>query len=191
MNIQAIAAYQYQTHNYCLKPSFNGLLFNTKSLSKQNISKMKDGIIGKVEVEGINENKVLLNVEKFVDKSGLEYYAILDKTDAILGEIELKPTITSDTKHVWIEHLISHYSRFMEWGGYKEIGTRLMQIALKRSEEAGCDGNIELFTTKIGEDFYIKTGFKKFFPNNSRYQQHRMYLTQEGKQQLKTKYGGL
>ena len=152
---------------------------------------MKDGIIGQIEVKGINDKKVLLDVEKFVDKFGLEYYAILDKSGGILGEIEFKPTITNDTKYVWIEHFVSHYSRYLEWGNYKEIGTRLMQIALKRSEEAGCEGNIELFTTETGENFYKKIGMETFFPVLNSRQQHRMYLTQDGKQRLKTLYGGL
>ena len=191
-NIQTIAAiYQNKTNNYYSKPTFNGVLLNTKSLSKQNIGKMKDGIIGKIEAKSIDGKKVLLDVDKFVDKFGLEYYTILDKSGGILGEIELKPIITNDAKHVWIEHLVSHYSRYLEWGNYKGIGTRLMQIALKRSEEAGCDGNIELFTTEIGKDFYKKIGMETFFPVYNSHQQHRMYLTQEGKQKLKALYGGL
>ena len=191
-NIQTIATiYQNKTNNNYPKTTFNGLLLNTKSLSKQNIGKMKDGIIGKIEVKSIGDKKVLLDVEKIVDKFGLEYYAVLDKSGGILGEIEFKPTITNDTKHVWVEHLVSHYSSFMKLGNYTEIGTRLMQIALKRSEEAGCDGNIELFTTEIGKSFYEKIGMETFFPLLNSRQQHRMYLTQDGKQKLKTLYGGL
>ena len=198
MNIQAISIYNYQSsrYKYQTKPTFNGLFSKTKSLSKLNIGSLPDGIIGQVKVLNKNGKEVVFDVLKNVEDSGLEIYKIIDKKRNILGDIEFKPTIEGNTKHIWVEHLVNHSSLYHKYrneslGNYTGIGTRLMQIALKRSKEAGCNGDIELFTTKTGKDFYKKIGLKDYLSDYSYYRQHKMYLPEENKEFLANRYGGL
>ena len=198
MNITAITPnyYQNKPYNYYSKPSFNGVFLNAKTIGKCNIGKMPDGIIGKVKVKNLENKDGFFDVQKYVEYAGLEHYAIQDKRGNILGEIEFMPVKTNESKHIWVEHLVSHSSLYHKYkdeylGDYKGIGTRLMQIAYKRSLESGCEGNIELFSTNNAIDFYKKLGMKDYLSNYSKYQQHRMYLPEEGKSFLSDKYGGL
>jgi len=198
MNIQSISAYSYQNnrYQYQTKPTFNGLFSKTKLLSNLNIGSLPDGIIGKIKVFDKNGKEVLFDVFKNVEDSGLEIYKILDKKRNILGDIEFKPTIEGNIKHIWVEHLVNHSSLYHKYrneslGDYTGIGTRLMQIALKRSYETGCRGDIELFTTTTGKDFYRKIGLKDYLSEYSYFQDHRMYLPEENKRYLAERYGGL
>ena len=81
---------------------------------------------------------------------------------------------------------------------YKDVGTRLLQIAQRRSDEGRCEGNIKLVSMPESINWYIdRMGFKRVSPpeensymiqvNNS----NLLYLPDENKERLSSLRGGL
>ena len=76
---------------------------------------------------------------------------------------------------------------------YKHIGTRLLQIAQRRSDESLCNGNIELIAKneKAVLAFYKRLGFEQpalITPFTNPYYLH---LPPQAKEPLSKMYGGL
>lgn len=172
-------------------------------LTHTNIGMAKNGLIGKVEVLKATGDKVFLNVFK---QGGFlkEYYFLKDDVDNIIGEIELrvkkainydKVAYPQDPSHVYVE-LLRNYSDpktpFYRKGleEYKHIGARLLQIAQRRSDEAQCNGNIELISRIESFNFYYALNFKNTdiaWGGNP----YRLYLPPEAKEPFSKRYGGL
>lgn len=190
----------YQTKS--LNNSFKGVM-PVETIKHCNIGMMPNGLIGKVGVKKTSGENVFLNVFKNANSLS-EIYCIRDNLENVIGLIELKIKkfqnydkleTTQDPSHVFVETLRNfsnpntpYYVKGLE--EYKKIGTRLMQIAQRRSDEALCNGNIELISKNESLDFYNKLGFqnmKTFWGGNP----NKMYLPPESKKDFSQKYGGL
>ena len=144
-----------------------------------------------------------------------EHYAIVDENNEILGEIELtikkyppesfnRTFYETDPSHVFVNELKNYsnpttpYHR-KELEYHKDIGTRLMQIAQRRSDEALCNGNIKLISKNESKNWYKNViGMREEYPIQP-YSQFKitvhnpnsMYLPPESKEPLSQLQGGL
>ena len=204
MRIQA-TPYKYYSNsslNYSTKPSFK-VSIPVETIKYCNIGMMHNGLIGKIKTLKANGEEAFLNVYKHANYLK-ELYFIKDDADQVIGEIDLrikkavdydKTEFPHDPSHVFIETL-RNYSNpktpFYRKGldEYKGIGTKLLQIAQRRSDEACCNGNIELISKIESFDFYFKLGFKN---SNLKWgaNPNKMYLPPEAKEPLSKLYGGL
>ena len=198
--------YQYYSNikqNVSTKPTFKAIT-PVETLTHCNIGMMPNGLIGKVRVMNANGKEAFLNVFKNANPLS-EIYLLRDDLEQTIGLIELKIKkildydkleYSQDPSHVFVDTLRNfsnprtpYYTKGLE--EYTSIGTRLMQIALKRSNEARCNGNIELiFKNGDSEKFYHRLGLKNmngFWWNNP----NKMYLPPESKESLSKMYGGL
>ena len=201
MKINPVSFYQ-NNYTYKTTPNFRGMPIET--IKHYNVGMMSDGIIGKVKVFKKNGQEAFLNVDKFADKYGNETYMLKDKMGNIIGEMDIKitkpksfngVTFSGDPSHVLIEFLCNHSNPNTEYyteglEEYKSIGTRLLQIAQRRSDEALCNGEIKLYSKNSSKDFYKKLGFVqeldwKGKPTNE------MYLPPEAKEPFSRLKGGL
>lgn len=192
----------YKVSNYSTKPTFKGGI-PVETIKNCNIGMMPNGLIGKIKTLKANGEEAFLKVYKHANYLK-ELYFIKDDKEQVVGEIELrikkalnydKTEFTQDPSHVFVETLRNYsnpstpyYRNGLE--EYKGIGTRLLQIAQRRSDEACCNGNIELISKLESSDFYFKLGFK----NTSLVwgaNPHKMYLPPEAKEPLSRFYGGL
>ena len=177
-----------------------------ETIKHYNIGIMPDGYIGKIKTNFSSGEEVFLNLFKRKDCDG-EIFYLKDDFDRIIGEmkIKIKKFINydrvmndCDPSHVFVDEL-RNYSNpntpYYRTGlkEYKHIGTRLLQIAQRRSDESFCNGNIELIAKGNKEvlAFYDKLGFRKppflmKFEN-----QGKRYLPPENKEALSKIYGGL
>lgn len=188
--------------NYSTNTSFKSVL-PVETIKNCNIGMMKNGYIGKVQVMKANGELAYLNVFKSANSIS-EIYFLRDSLEQAIGFIELKIkkfqdydkfTFPQDPSHVFVETLRNfsnsrtpYYTQGLE--EYKNIGTRLMQIAQRRSDEAMCNGNIELISKNESLNFYKKIGFKNsstFWGENP----NKMFIPPEAKEPLSKKYGGL
>lgn len=186
------------------KPSFKG--FNpVETIKHYNIGMRNNGVIGKVRVRKVNGEETFLNVMKNVTNSSDETYQLQEKYGKVVGEIVIKIKkafdydrleFPEDPSHVFVETL-RNYSRkdtpYYRQGldEYKDIGTRLLQIAQRRSDECCCNGNIKLISKNESKKFYEKLGFKEM-PKAYNYRiQNWMYLPPEAKEPLSKLTGGL
>lgn len=201
MNIQNVTA-NYLLHNSVKSPanqSFAGFC-PVETIKHYNVGMMANGIIGKVRVLKANGEQVFLDVEKCVSSLG-ENYKLKDSVGKIIGEINLKIRKSEwgtekDCGHIFVDELRNYsnpstpyYSAGLE--EYKEIGTRLLQIAQRRSDECLLNGNIELISKNESMPFYKKLGFKQM-PFVSKFcNPNKMYLPPEAKEHLSKMYGGL
>ena len=174
-----------------------------ETLKHVNIGMSKNGFIGKVKALKVNGEEALLNVYKYASFLK-EVYFLKDEAENVIGEIEIrikkaqdydKTAFPSDPSHVFVE-ILRNYSDpktpFYREGlkEYKQIGTRLLQIAQRRSDEALCNGNIELISKLESFDFYYKLGFKNLnlaWGANP----YKLYLPPEAKEPLSKRYSGL
>lgn len=183
------------------QPSFKGI----QTLTHCNIGSMADGIIGKVKAAKKSGEEVYLDVMKVKCGSGDETYQLRDQIGRIIGEIELRIKkvppgydwidCAEDPSYVFIEYL-RNYSRkdtpYYKEGleEYKDIGTRLLQIAQRRSDEAMCGGNIKLISKNESKGFYEKLGFRREdcgpWGNPNKY-----YLPPDAKEPFSRRSGGL
>lgn len=188
-------------------PSFKGIN-PVETIKHYNVGMMPDGIIGKVRVFKKNGEEAFLNVMKIKCSTNQETYMLKDKYGKIIGEMDIKINkannydrlaFTEDPSHVFVDFLMNHsnpntpyYKKGME--EYKDIGTRLLQIAQRRSDEACCNGNIRLHSKKDSKEFYKKLGFAEepVSPyDTQRGTQNRMYLPPDAKEPFSRRDGGL
>ena len=124
------------------------------ALTYTNIGSCLEGYIGKVAVRKGREGATL-NVFKKFKENAVENYTIKNDVGDIIGTIDIsirkykqEPWERTDPSHVFVDELRNfsnpntpYYKQGLDY--YKDIGTRLLQIAQRRSDEAQCQGNIK------------------------------------------------
>ena len=180
---------------------------NIHSLSRLNIGTASEGYIGKVKVrKGLNT--VFLDVYKKILGNSTENYTIQNDKNDIIGNINLliiKPLDVSwnsnVSQYVFVDELrnFSHpqtpyHNKKLEY--FKDIGTRLLQIAEQRSYEANCDGNIKLVSKQESMQWYKDIiGMKQEYPiipgQPYFHNPNLMYLPAESKEKIAKLQGGL
>ena len=196
----------FSRNNY-FSPNFQGK-FSYETIANSNIGASLNGYIGNITVRTGDNLKSLLKVYKSASANS-EEYRILDKSNKIIGIMDM--IIRKDytnyynpqpyNSHVFVQNLYNfstpktpYHNKALE--KYKDIGTRLLQIALKRSEESGCSGNIKLIAKEESKPFYLNTiRMKEEFPLGSPERKfnnpNTMYLPQEFQEHLRNLQGGL
>ena len=176
-----------------------------ETITHYNLGIMPNGFIGKVKVLKANNEEAFLNVFKQASELS-EIYKLKDNLDRIIGQIEFKPRKymsyndygnLEDSSHIFVDEL-RNFSRpgtpyhIKGLDEYKQVGVRLMQIAQRRSDECGLNGNIELISKNESKNvFYEKLGFRQY-PFLSPYvNPNKMYLPAEAKEPFSKMYGGL
>lgn len=205
MKIQPLAIqHNYnKTFNYSTEPMFKGGL-PVETIKHYNLGIMSNGYVGKVKVLKSTGEEAFLNVFKQATFLS-EIYKLQDDLNRVIGKIELKPKkfenyckfeYKEDPSHIFVEEL-RNYSRpgtpyhIKDLEEYKQVGLRLMQIAQRRSDECGFNGNIELVSKDESMPFYEKIGFKKV-PFVSIYvNPNKMYLPPDAKEPFSRMNGGL
>lgn len=185
------------------EPTFKASL-PVETIKHYNLGMMSNGYVGKVKVLRANNEEVLLNVFKQAQYFK-EIYRLQDDFGKVIGKIELKikkfeqsdNCVSNDvSNHIYVEEL-KNYSRpdtpyYMKGlEEYKQIGVRLLQIAQRRSDECGLEGNIELIAKNEAIPFYEKIGFKRIIPKFSYMNPNKMYLPAEAKEPFSKLYSGL
>lgn len=188
-------------------PIFKGIN-PVETIKHCNIGSMADGIIGKVKVLKKNGEEAFLNVIKNRSSSNSETYFLRDDLNRTIGEIDIKIKkaydydryeFPEDPSHVFVDYLRNYSAPNTPYHNpvldeYKEVGTRLLQIAQRRSDEACCMGNIKLVSKDESKGFYEKLGFR-FEPQPTYLRfvgnQNQMYLPPESKEPLSKLNGGL
>ena len=139
-----------------------------KSFLPADIGSCAEGLIGKVRVRKADNTECYLNVYKKMLYGSNENYSIKNENGDILGEIILavkkytnydKLNSGKDPSHVFVSTLMNYsnpktpyYNKQLEC--FKDVGTRLMQIALKRSQESNCNGQIKLVAKNESKPWY-------------------------------------
>jgi len=205
MKIYNTTPYQYNYSKACQfekasSPSFQALISHQR-LTHCNIGMMENGIIGSVGVL-LNGKNSFLNVVKSAGPSGQETYMLKDTLGRIIGEMDMKINYSNgydnNVSHVFVEHLANHSRPNTEefvstLPHYEGVGTRLMQIAQRRSDEAGCRGEVYLHSKEKAKPFYKKLGLQ-LAPCEYEYERrgsNKMYLPPEAKEPLSKMLGGL
>ena len=188
-------------------PSFCGV----QTLTHTNIGMCAEGFIGKIRVRLAEGGESFLNV--FKNKNcDWEEYKVMDDFNNLIGEAQIKIKKfanydrfehKSDPSHVFVDTLRNYSTprtpyHNSELPHYKDIGTRLLQIAQRRSDEANCCGNIKLIAKNESKPFYKNVIHMReeyqFEPNSPlRFFQNpnTMYLPPEWKEPLSRLHGGL
>ena len=188
-----------------IRPSFRQNIPQT--LTHTNIGSCLEGYIGKVRVRHGNNN-AFLNVFKKYKLSNVENYTIQDDMGRIIGTIDIvirklqmSPWDDKDMSHVFVDELKNfsnpstpYYTKGLEY--YKDIGTRLLQIAQRRSDECLCNGEIKLISKNESMDWYRNViGMRQEYPPRPgiRYfhNPNALYLPPENKEPLSRLQGGL
>lgn len=130
---------------------------NIQTLTHTNIGSCLEGYIGKIRVRK-TDGEVYLNVfKKYIGRDAENYVIQNDKNEAV-GSINVfirksqpNPWDKTDPSHVFVDELRNfskpdtpYHNPKLEY--FKDIGTRLLQIAQRRSDEANCCGNIKLIS---------------------------------------------
>ena len=181
-------------------PNFCAMI-SSQSLKHANIGMMENGIIGRVGVLK-NGKETFLNVVKSAGASGQETYMLKDMLGKIVGEMDIKIEKASaygdKISHVFVEHLANHSRPNTEEfvsgiPHYQGVGTRLLQIAQRRSDESGCRGEIYLHSKEAAKEFYEKLGSEKIPMNGISNKRgcNRLYLPPMAKEPLSKMNGGL
>ncbi len=148
-------------------PSFTGI----QTLTHTNIGSCMEGYIGKVRVRrGSDKSETFLNVFKKYIGYNEENYSLKNDFGDLVGEMNIKikkfqPGSWSefeykeDPSHVFVDELRNYskpdtpyYRQGLEY--MKDVGTRLLQIAQRRSDEAMCNGNLKLIAKNESKMFY-------------------------------------
>ena len=202
MRINPVNFYQ-NNYIYQTKPNFKSAPVET--IKNYNIGMMADGVIGMVKVFKKNGQEAFLKVDKFSDSYGNESYMLKDKLDNIIGEMDItikkisnygkEMGLPADFRHVFVQFLCNHSNPKTEYytsglEEYKGIGTRLLQIAQRRSDEALCNGEIRLSSKYRARDFYKKIGFISELDSIGK-ETSRMFLPPHAKEPFSKLYGGL
>lgn len=189
-----------------------------ETLKYTNIGSCLEGFIGKVRLrKAENGGEYFADVFKRHIGHNAENYSIKNEAGQILGEIDIfirkylpgsydSFTYKDDPSHVFVDNLRNYsnpkspyYRQGLEY--MKDIGTRLLQIAQRRSDEAQCVGNIKLISKGESKDWYKNViGMVEEFPlvqNNGfkfRFQinnPNAMILPPHSKEPLSRLQGGL
>lgn len=209
-----IERYQYITpHNYVKNPvvAFKHNA-GVPSLKNINIGAASDGLIGKIRVRNSKNDECFLDVVKKIIIDGYENYSVINESGNFVGEVILKPQkytnydtlyYSSDPSHVFVCNLFNYsnpatpYYKNIEQ--YKDVGIRLLQIALQRSYETMCNGNIKLVSKNESKEWYKKViGMTEEFPETTngpyRFSIHNpnsMILLPEAREHLLNLHGGI
>ena len=212
MEITRFTQPNINTKIYSSKFSSKKVAFGHKipTLTHTNIGSCLEGYIGKVAVrKGNNNEEVFLNVFKKFKENSIENYTIQDDKNKIVGSIDLivkKLPINhwdkNDPSHVFVDELRNfsnpntpYYTQGLEY--FKDIGTRLLQIAQKRSDEGCCNGNIKLIAKNESLNWYKNIiGMKQEFPpipgvKFNIHNPNQLYIPAESKEPLSRLHGGL
>lgn len=186
--------------------SFTGS-FIPDALTHVNIGNKPQGYIGKIKVRLAEGGEAVLNVFKRIPMPNKERYTIKNDYDELIGQMDITIkkynsndydhlTYPSDPSHVFVDELknFSHpetpyYTKGLTY--HKDIGTRLLQIAQRRSDEAQCCGNIRLVSKGESKKWYLniigmrQENFSKFSNQNM------LYLPPENKEPLSRLKNGL
>ena len=177
-------------------------------LTHTNIGSCLEGFIGNISVRKGNEN-VALNVFKKFKENAIENYTIKNNNGDVLGNIDISikkyqqsPWERTNPSHVFVDNLRNfsnpntpYYKSGLEY--HKDIGTRLLQIAQRRSDEAMCQGNIKLISKGESLDWYKNViGMRQEFPpiagmKFNIHNPNQLYLPPENKEPLSRLQGGL
>ena len=185
-----------------------------ETLTHTNIGSCLEGYIGKVRVRDASNNERFVNVFKKYLCEGYENYSLKTDADELLGEInltvrKLNPSYTpygcsGDPSHVFVAELRNYsnpttpyYKKGLEY--HKDIGTRLLQIAQRRSDEGQCMGNIKLISKNESKNWYknVIGMTEEFQPEQNhgfRFRVHNpnaMILPPHAKEPLSRLQGGL
>ena len=178
------------------------------ALTHTNIGSCLEGYIGKVAVRKGREGATL-NVFKKFKENAVENYTIKNDIGDIIGTIDIsirkykqEPWERTDPSHVFVDELRNfsnpntpYYKQGLDY--YKDIGTRLLQIAQRRSDEAQCQGNIKLISKGESLNWYKSViGMRQEFPpipgmKFNIHNPNQLYLPPENKEPLSKLQGGL
>ena len=183
-----------------------------QKLKNINIGEVYDGLIGKIRVRDNSNSITFLNIIKKSLVQGYENYLVQNDNNDTIGEIILttrkyinydRLQYPSDPSHVFVADL-KNYSNpqtpyYKNLKPYKDIGIRLMQIALQRSYEAMCYGNLKLISKNEAKEWYKNViGMTEEFPETEEcrfsfnvHNQNSLILPDEAKTHLSTLHGGL
>ena len=178
-----------------------------QTLTHTNIGSCLEGYIGKVRVRK-KDGFDYLNVFKHFYAKDVENYTIQTDKNEIVGNVTLfiikrpiNPWENCDPSHVFVEELRNfsrpgtpEHNNDLEY--YKDIGTRLLQIAQRRSDEARCNGNIRLVSKNESMDWYMNViGMRQEHPvipgQKMFHNPNTLYLPPESKEPLSRLQGGL
>ncbi len=201
MRIQNIQTNYNRNYTCPSKASFKSNVL-IGSLKNKNIGEMANGCIGKLEMVKANSENALLNLMKSTCQD-YEIYKLTDDAQRVIGCMELRFNkyawkYNDEKDHVFVSSLKNYsnpktpyYTRQLD--EYKHVGTKLLQIALKRSQEGNCEGNIELIAKSRQEvyDFYKFLGFEHVAPVSIYENPNRFRLSGRNVNILANKYGGL
>lgn len=208
--------YKYNTPIYSNRtgfvPSFKG--GSVETLTHTNIGSCLEGYIGKVRLRKSDGGETFLNVFKKYLCEGYENYSVQNDANEVLGEISLAVRkyapcsnpygVQGDPSHVFVSELRNYsnpstpyYKKGLE--PHKDIGTRLLQIAQRRSDEAQCQGNIKLISKNESKSWYKNViGMTEEFPAEQNYgfkfrlhNPNAMMLPPHAKEPLSRLHGGL
>ena len=202
MKIQSIQQ-NYNFHKYSVsKPSFQAK-FSVETIAGKNLGASPNGLLGKIQVLKNTGEEVFLNLFKS-KYSKYEIYTLKDNFEREIGRIELtfnkydQWKTEGDEDHVFVSELRNFSDSKTPYyvdglDEYKHVGTRLLQLALKRSYEENCNGNIELVAKNRKEvlEFYRRLGFEQPANITKFGNPFRLHLADEAKDLLAMKYGGL
>lgn len=204
--------YAYKPQAKSTTPSFTG---GVQTLTHTNIGSCLEGYIGKIRVRSASDGQErFLNVfKKYIDRNA-ENYSIRNDNNDLVGEVDIfirkfQPgsydTVehSTDPSHVFVDNLRNYsnpetpyYKAGLEY--MKDIGTRLLQIAQRRSDEAMCMGNIKLIAKNESKNWYKNViGMVEEFPpmpSNFRFNfrnPNSMILPPHNKEPLSRLQGGL
>lgn len=184
------------------QPSFSGA-GNIQRLTHMNIGMMPQGFIGHVSLRNSSKGtEEFVKVFKNFD-CGNERYFLKNDKDELIGEFLAKInkyfdydriTYKEDPSHVFIDDLRNYskpgtpyWNQNMDY--YKGVGTRLLQIAQRRSDEARCVGNIRLNSMPEARKFYTNKIGMVQDPNNPF--SGMLIIPPDKKEPLSRMYGGL
>lgn len=180
---------------------------NTAPLKRINIGSLPNGFVAKVKVRKGDGETFLSVFKEFLGKNAENYTIKNDKND-IIGNLNLFvikpepcPWIQNSVSYVFLDELRNfskpdtpYHNKSLEY--YKDIGIRLIQIAQRRSEEEGCNGNIQLISVNEAMNWYKNViGMRQMYipisgqPNFNN--PNQLYLPPENKGALANLRGGL
>lgn len=184
------------------QPSFSGA-GNIQRLTHMNIGMMSQGFIGHVSLQNVTKGtEEFVKVFKNFD-CGNERYFLKDNNDEIIGEVLTKINkyfnydkymYKDDPSHVLVDDLRNYSNPNTPFWNkkldcYKGVGTRLLQIAQRRSDEAQCVGNIRLNSMPEARKFYTNKIGMVQDPNNPF--SGMLIIPPDKKEPLSRMYGGL
>lgn len=181
---------------------------NIPTLTHTNIGSCAEGYIGKIRVRKDNGEAFLNVFKKFLGEN-VENYTIKNDKNEIIGNANIfiikcppNPWDKVDPSYVMVDDLRNfskpntpYHDKNLEY--FKDIGTRLLQIAQRRSDEACCQGNVKLISVNEALAWYKNIiGMRQEFPPipGQKFNIHNpnlLYLPPENKEPLSRLQGGL